>query len=37
MSVGESWRLLITVLILAGILGFIMAWIGIHWKGGDKR
>ena len=37
MSVGESWRFLITVLVLAGAIGFILAYIGIHFKGDDKK
>jgi len=36
MSVISSWIFLITVLTLAGIIGFILAYIGTHWGGGDK-
>ena len=37
MSIGESWRFLITVSFLAGVIGFILAYIGIHFGGGGKR
>ena len=37
MSVGESWRLLTVVSVLAGAIGFILAYIGIHFGGGGKK
>jgi len=35
MSIVGSWIFLITIMILFGAIGFILAYIGIHW--GDRK